>query len=208
MIIQLPNMLDGLIDGLIDFCTTFNEFMEVLFPLLKYSLIFILLSVGYLTIRMYRGENKGSRQTETNVSGEKKPLTKKLKEPHVILGIIYLALGIGILLGWMTQAFIIVLDPIPDAFIFKFINFSGWIPAEELGRIQDPNLAIYPYEITIYYGVSFFSFLGFTSLIMGMRFMILYANKSHTTSLKMFITGLVDCIFMGFTTFMPLFLKF
>jgi len=199
-------MLEGLIDGLMNFCVIFNEFMEVLFPLLKYGLIIILFGVGYLTIRMYRGANKGSRQKETDMNGEKKPLANRLKEPHVILGIIYFALGFGILLGWVTQAFIIVLDPIPDAFVFRFINFSGWIPAEELGRIQDPNLAIYPYEITIYYGVSFFSFLGFASLILGMRFMILYANKSHTTSLKMFITGLIDCVFMGFTTFMPLFL--
>jgi len=206
VLIQLPNMLEGLIDGLMNFCVIFNEFMEVLFPLLKYGLIIILFGVGYLTIRMYRGANKGSRQKETDMNGEKKPLANRLKEPHVILGIIYFALGFGILLGWVTQAFIIVLDPIPDAFVFRFINFSGWIPAEELGRIQDPNLAIYPYEITIYYGVSFFSFLGFASLILGMRFMILYANKSHTTSLKMFITGLIDCVFMGFTTFMPLFL--
>lgn len=206
MIIQLPNMLEGLIEGLMDFCVIFNEFMEVLFPLLKYGLVVVLLSVGYLTFHMYRGTNKGSKQTETEKNGEEQPLVNRLREPHIILGIIYFALGFGILLGWVTQVFIFVLDPIPDAFIFRFINFSGWIPEEELGRIQNPNLAIYPYEITIYYGVSFFSFLGFASLILGMRFMILYANKSHTTSLKMFITGLIDCVFMGFTTFMPLFL--
>ena len=206
MIVQIPNMFEGLLDGLMDFCVIFNEFMEVLFPILKYGLILVLLSVGYLTIHMYRGTNKGSKHTETDMNGEKQPLAKKLKEPHILLGIFYIALGFGILLGWITHAFIIVLDPIPDAFVFRFINISGWIPEAELGRIQDPNLAIYPYEITIYYGISFFSFLGFASLIMGLRFMILYANKSHSTSLKMFITGAIDCVFMGFTTFMPLFL--
>ena len=135
-----------------------------------------------------------------------KSLSMKLKEPHIILGIFYFALGFGILLGWIIHAFILVFDLLPDALVFTIMNVSGMIPEEDILRIQDPTLAIFPYEITIHYILSIFSFLGFTSLIMGLRFMILYANKSHTTSLKMFITGLADCFIVGFTTFMPLFL--
>ncbi len=206
MIIQLPNVFDGILNGLENFCIVFNEAMEVFFPILKYGLVIVLLGVGYMTIRMYRGVNKGSKKTESQKNEEEQSLGTKLKEPHMILGIFYFALAFGILLGWLTHAFIIVFEPISEIFVLKFVNLMGWIPEESVLRMQDPTLAIFPYEITIYYVISIFSFLGFASLLMGMRFMILYANKSHTTSLKMFIMGLADCFLVGFTTFMPLLL--
>ncbi|KKK40529.1 hypothetical protein LCGC14_0729210 [marine sediment metagenome] len=67
----------------------------------------------------------------------------------MILGIFYFALAFGILLGWLTYAIIIVFEPISDVFMFKFVNFMGWISEESVLRMQDPTLAIFPYEIIL-----------------------------------------------------------
>lgn len=82
-----------------------------------------------------------------------------------------------------------------------FISFR-----ENMQRIMNLELAEYAWEKSIYYCIAYSSFLGFVGVIMGLRFMIMYANKTHTTSFKLFIMGLIDCIFCGFTTFMPLFM--
>lgn len=143
---------------------------------------------------------------EYDMDEEQKLQLGKSKETHVILGVFYFALATGILLGYLVHVLMFVLDPIPDAFLYDFINFAGFIPEEFMARFQDPDLAVYPYEKSIYYCFALTSFTGFAGIIMGLRFMIMYANKTHTTSFKLFIAGVIDCLLFGFTTFMKCFI--
>jgi len=200
------DIISDIMKGLFQWCEIFNSFSEVLFGLLKYILIFMLFMIGYMTLRKYRGFFRGMKLREQYMDEEEKLLKEKLRETSTILGIFYIALGVGILIGYLTHLLAIVLDPIPDAFIFDFINFAGKIPEENMQRIMNLELAEYAWEKSIYYCIAYSSFLGFVGVIMGLRFMIMYANKTHTTSFKLFIMGLIDCIFCGFTTFMPLFM--
>ncbi len=73
-------------------------------------------------------------------------------------------------------------------------------------RMRDLDKAKYPYEKSAYYIIAYFSFSGFVEIILGIRFMSLYSNKSHVTAWKLFVTGVMTCVICGFTTFMPLFL--
>ncbi|MFX1568120.1 MAG: hypothetical protein ACFFCV_07110 [Promethearchaeota archaeon] len=205
-ILSISNGFEDIFDRLLNFFVIFNTLMETLFPLLKYILIFMLYAIGYLTLRRYRGFSRGLKMKEYDMEEEQKLHLEKLKETHIILGIFYLALATGFLLGYLIHVFKFILDPIPDAFVYDFLNFARIIPKDLMARIQDPTLAILPYEKTIFYCFALSSFTGFAGIIMGLRFMIMYANKTHTTSFKLFIAGIIDCLLFGFTTFMKCFI--
>jgi len=53
-------------------------------------------------------------------------LKDKVKQSHIILGMIYLCILLGIFFGYFTHFLIWILDPLPDRFIFQFINFSDF----------------------------------------------------------------------------------
>ena len=110
----------------------------------------------------------------------------------------------GIFLGYLVVVLIILLDPLPDQFLFNFIMIM--VEEKDMEGCNNLEKANTPFEKGIYYTIAIISFLGFAMMIMGLRFMILYANKSHVTSFRMLLVGLVTCILTGFTTFIPLFL--
>ena len=91
-----------------------------------------------------------------------------------------------------------LLDPLPDKFMFNFLEI--WISKEKIGGIKNYEEVDTPFERTVYYCIAFVSFLGFMNLIMGLRFMILYSDKTHVSSLRLFLIGLTVCVLMGFTT--------
>ncbi len=201
------NPFEKLMKGFENFCVTFNNFSVATFFYLKYGLILLLFIISILTLTKYRGFFRDQKLRESKEDyNDNKSMKEKVREPHIILGIFYLALGIGILLGYLTRIMIIFLDPLPDRFIFDFINFSKVIPEENMERMKDIDKAKYPYEKSVYYIVAYFSFSGFVEIILGIRFMSLYSNKSHVTSWKLFVFGVITCVLCGFTTFMPLFL--
>ncbi len=200
------NPMDKLFKGFENFCITFNNFSEATFIYLKYGLILTLIIISLLVLTRNRGFFRDQKLREDKDGGDNKLMKEKVREPHIILGIFYLALAIGILLGYLTRVMIILLDPLPDRFIFDFINFSKVIPEENMERMKDIDKAKYPYEKSAYYIIAYFSFSGFVEIILGIRFMSLYSNKSHITSWKLFVIGIMTCVLCGFTTFMPLFL--
>ena len=193
--------------GAEDWCVVFNRFCETIFLYLKFIIIFIFLTVGILTILKYRGYWLGLKFKEKKPKSEEdKKNLEKIKEPNVILGIVYIALAIGILFNYFIYFLIWLLEPLPDAFIFEFLNFYGLISDEYIGRISNLNNAKYPHERTIYYCIAYFSLGGFVDLILGIRNIVIYSNSNHKISFELIITGLIMCTFAGFTTFMYLFI--
>jgi len=91
--------------------------------------------------------------------------------------------------------------------LMDIINFSGFIPQKYIENVSSYEKAETPMEKLFYYCLAFASFWGFVSMVLGMRFITLYANKSHTTSIKLIISGIFICVLTGFTTFMPIFLR-
>ena len=193
------------IGDLENFCVIFNRYNEAMFLYLKFILVFILFMIGLLTIFKYRGFWRAFKFKEYGEE-DTKDMGEKIKEPNVILGIAYIAMGFGILFNYLTLFLIWLLDPLPDGFIFAFLNFSGDIDPESIDRLSDLKRAKYPHEKTIYYCVAYASFGAFLNLILGVRFIILTTNKSHKTSFALLMSGLSMGVFTGFTTFMPLFL--
>lgn len=202
---------DGLIGditgGMEAWCMQFNTFSEVLFIYLKISFIFILLVIGLMTIYRWRGFWRALRFKDMfSDKEEQKELKEKMKEPNVILGFFYIGMAVGIAFGYLTHFLFLVLDPLPDQFIYGFLNFAGYIDAETMARISNLSLSLAPHEITLYYAVAYASFFGFIDIILSIRYIIISTNNNHSTSFKLFFSGMIICTFSGFTTFMPLFL--
>jgi len=199
------NIFDEVLYDLENWCKIFNRFSEAMFWYLKFILVFMLFMIGLLTIYKYRGFWKAIKFKEYG-NEEEKNIEEKLKEPNVIVGMIYIALGFGILFNYLTIFLIWLLEPLPDGFIFNFINFSGDIDPKHISRISDLDKAKYPHEKTIYYCLAYASFGAFVNLILGVRFIIITTNKSHKRPFALLMSGLSIGVLTGFTTFMPLFL--
>ncbi|GAH64186.1 unnamed protein product, partial [marine sediment metagenome] len=56
---------------------------------------------------------------------EEKLADSPLTKPRIFLGSFYIVFAFGILFNWFTYFLIIVLDPLPDRFIFNYIEFAG-----------------------------------------------------------------------------------
>ena len=100
----------------------------------------------------------------------------------------------------------LILDPLPDRFIFNFVEFAGVIDPFQLNRISDISLAIYDYEKTIYYGIALLSFVSVLNLMVGIWQLINKGGRDSKKSIIMLISGLGLGILSGFTTCLPLFL--
>ena len=124
-------MRDGIVGGLENWCIVFNRYSEVLFMYLKYIFVFMLIMVGILTMKKFRGYWQKVRKEEFKLK-EKKTLKEKLKEPYVKIGIMYIMIAFGILLTYLTRFLMLILDPLPDGFIFDFLinnikDLMAWI---------------------------------------------------------------------------------
>ncbi len=190
----LPNFGDLFIE--------INSFIELLFGYLKYVFFGILLIIGILTLLSLRGKYFLER---IRYSKEQKLADNPMTKPRLILGSLYIVFAFGILLDWFTYFLLVVLDPLPDRFIFNFITLLGIDPFA-LNSFSDISKAVYPYEKTIYYGVAIVSFMALLTITVSLWQII---NKEGTVTKKSIVSlmgGITAGLLAGFTTCFPLFL--
>lgn len=106
--LSAEDVLKDIIVGLENWCIAFNNFFLIFCKYLKYIFVFIILSIGVLTLLRLRGVYRQSRLTS---SENKEDLFMK---PRLILGCSYIVLAFGILFNYLTYFFIWLLDPLPD----------------------------------------------------------------------------------------------
>ena len=191
----LPNFDDLFIE--------INYFIELLFGYLKYIFFGILLIIGILTLLSLRGKYFLER---IRYSKEQKLADNPMTKPRLVLGSFYIIFAFGILLDWFTYFLLVVLDPLPDRFIFNFLTLSGTIDTFALNNISDISKVVYPYEKTIYYGVAIVSFMALLTITVSLWQII---NKEGTKTKKSIVSlmgGIVTGLLAGFTTCLPLFL--
>ncbi|TES96000.1 MAG: hypothetical protein E3J90_08870 [Promethearchaeota archaeon] len=180
-----------------------NSFIELVFGYLKYVFFCILLIIGILTLLSLRGKYFLER---IRYSKEQKLADNPMTKPRLILGSLYIFFAFGILLDFFTFFLLVVLDPLPDRFIFNFVSFSGLIDPFALNGVSDISKAVYPYEKTIYYGVAIVSFMALLTITISLWQIINKEGKATKKSIVSLISGTVTGLLAGFTTCLPLFL--
>ena len=98
-----------------------------------------------------------------------------------------------------------MLDPLPDRFIFSFINFHDDIDPLVMNRIMDINSAIYPHEQTIYYCVSLASFGAIIDIIISIWYLVNTVPFNPKFFFTLLIGGITTGMLAGFTTCLPFF---
>ncbi|MHA2283832.1 MAG: hypothetical protein ACXAC5_23560 [Promethearchaeota archaeon] len=198
----IDNPLNDIFKGLEGFCIAFNEFAIIFFGYMKYILVFILLTIGVLTLLKLRGIYVKERYRKGDKKlGEKSALTK----PRLILGVAYIVIGIGILFNFFTYFLMLILEPLPDRLIFNFLDFAGNIDPFDMNRIMDLSAAIYPHEQTVYYCVALASFGAIVDLVIAIWYMVNRITYNPKAAFSMLIGGVTTGILAGFTTCLPLF---
>jgi len=201
----------NIINNLNPLIEAFNNFMLIFFQFLKYILVFILLMIGILTLLKLRGIYFTSRIRSSEQNEIKKT---QLDKPRLVLGSIYIILGCGILFNYLTYFLMWILDPLPDRFIFVFINLFDIILSNfgnfyknqiDLSRLTNINLAISPIERTFYLSVAYYSYFSVIHFILTLWYLI---DKSRPLvnprkAIKNLRVSLINCLICGFTTFMP-----
>jgi hypothetical protein len=199
-----PNSKDifnDVLSGLEKWCETFNQFILTLFIFMKFIFVIVLFSLGFLTLFKLRRVYFDIR---TKYSESKED---PLKKERLIVGFTYIFMALGFLFNFLTIFLMWMLDPLPDRFIFNFINFNGNINPEYMNRIEDIESSKYPHEKTIYYCFALGSFYSFLHLLINL-WLILHNRgvKKPEQAILNVIGGISGCLMFGFTTFMPLFL--
>ncbi|MHA1294913.1 MAG: hypothetical protein ACTSQJ_19945 [Promethearchaeota archaeon] len=187
-----------------EYCRIFNEFCLILFKYLKYLFILSLFLIGFLTLLRLRGIYRDQRIRNIKKNEDE----DSLKRPRIIIGWLYIFLAFGFLTNSLIYFLILILDPLPDRFIFNFLEFSKDIDPYYLNSIENIEAARYPHEKTIYYCFALISFLAFIELIITFCYLInngRLVNNPMRAITHMIITIALGMMF-GFTTFLPLFL--
>ena len=199
--LSIDDILNDIIGGLENWCIAFNNFFLIFCKYMKYIFVFIILSVGILTLLRLRGVYRQSRLVGKD--NEADPFIK----PRLILGCSYIVLGFGILFNYITYFLIWILDPLPDRLIFNFISFSGIDPFY-LNGIIDISISQFPHEKTIYYCFSFGLLISILDILLSLWYLInnnrLIINPRKT--LAFLISGVGGGILFGFNTCLPFFL--
>jgi hypothetical protein len=193
------DILQDIIVKLENFCIAFNNFFLILCQYLKYIFVFIILTIGILTLLRLRGVYRQSR-----LVGKDKQEDQFIK-PRLILGCSYIVLAFGILFNYITYFLIWILDPLPDRLIFSFIAFSG-IDPNYLNRIADISTSQFPHEITIYY--CFGSLMALLTVLISVWYLV-NNNRLINNPRNVFIwliSGVIQGILFGFNTCLPFFL--
>jgi hypothetical protein len=195
------DILKDLITCLENWCMAFNDFCFVFYKYIKFIFVFILISIGILTLLRFRGMYRQSML----INSENK--TDTLRTPRLILGCTYIFLGLGILFNYLNYFFIWILEPLPDRMIYKFIVFIDIDPFY-LNGIMDISASQYPHEQTIYYCFSLFSLLSVLDILLSLWYLInnnrLINNPSR--AVVILVSGIMGGILFGFTTYLPFFL--
>ncbi|MFX0003678.1 MAG: hypothetical protein ACFE9C_01285 [Candidatus Hodarchaeota archaeon] len=195
------DVVNDIIAGLENFCIAFNNFFLILCKYLKFIFVFIILSIGILTLLRLRGVYRQSRLVSKDKQDD------QFMKPRLILGCSYIVLAFGILFNYITYFLIWILDPLPDRLIYNFIAFSG-IDPYYLNGIMDISASEFPHEITIYYCFSFVSLMGLLQILLSLWYLI-NNNRLINNPSKAFcilISGIMQCILFGFNSSLPLFL--
>jgi len=201
--VKFLSIIDQFLPNFDELFIEINSFIELVFGYMKYVFFGILLIIGILTLLSLRGKYFLER---IRYSKEEKLANNPMTKPRLILGSLYIVFALGILLDWFTYFLLAVLDPLPDRFIFNFISLSGIIDPYALNNISDISKAVYPYEITIYYGVAIVSFMALLTITISLWQIINKEGTITKKSITSLITGVVTGLLTGFTTCFPLFL--
>jgi hypothetical protein len=199
--LSIEDVFEDIIAGLENFCIVFNNFFLILCQYLKYIFVFIILTIGILTLLRLRGVYRQSR-----LIGKDNQEDQFIK-PKLILGCSYIVLAFGILFNYLTYFLIWILDPLPDRLIYNFISFSG-IDPYYLNRIADINASQFPHEITIYYCFSFGSLMALLTVLISIWYLV-NNNRLINNPRNVFtwlISGVIQGILFGFNTCLPFFL--
>ena len=180
-----------------------NDFFELSFFYMKFVFAGILLIMGVLTLLSLRGRYFLER---LRYSKEEKLADNPLTKPRLIIGTLYIILGFGVVFNLFTYLLIFILNPLPDRFVFIFIEFTGIVDPFYLNRISDIQLAQLEFEKTIYYGLAAVSFISVLSILISARQLILGSGKDSKKAIIMLAGGVMMGILFGFTTGLPLLL--
>jgi len=194
-------VLDDIINGLENWCIAFNEFFIIFSKYLKYIFVFVIFSIGILTLLRLRGVYRQSRLV--GVDKQEDTFTRT----RLILGSIYIFLAFGILFNYLTFFIIWIMDPLPDRLIYNFIDFIGINPLN-LNGIKDISASQYPHEKTIYYCFAFGSLMSVLSILLCLWYLI-NNNRLINNPMRVLgglISGIIGGILFGFTTYLPFFL--
>ncbi|MFX0006681.1 MAG: hypothetical protein ACFFA7_10625 [Promethearchaeota archaeon] len=200
-LLSAEDVLQNIIAGLENFCIAFNNFFLILCQYLKYIFVFIILTIGILTLLRLRGVYRQSRLVSKDKQDD------QFIRPRLILGCSYIVLAFGILFNYLTYFLIWILDPLPDRLIFSFLTFSE-IDPYYLNGIMDISTSQFPHEITIYYCFSFGSLGALLTILISLWYLI-NNNRLINNPRKTFmwlINGVIDGILFGFNTGLPFFL--
>lgn len=179
-----------------------TELLSIMFIFLKYILSFILIILGVLVLFRFKKNyaKYGFNGYETN--GEDKIVAKF---SHVILGTFYIIFGIGILSTLLTYLLIWVLDPIPDRYIFIYINSLGiFSPWNTNGIIEISSLT--SIERLIFYAIALGSFFSLLEILVSIWLIVSYNRFYIKAAITNLIIGFSIGILTGFTTCLPLLL--
>ena len=196
-------MILQLIPDINQFLAVVNDFLELSFFYMKFIFAGILMLIGILTLLSLRGRYFLER---LRYSKEEKLADNPLTKPRLIIGSLYIILGFGIIFNWFTYLLIFTLNPLPDRFVFIFINFTELVDPFYLNRFSDLQLAQFEYEKTIYYGLAVVSFLSVLSILISVKQIVLGNGKDSRKAIFMLIGGIIMGLLVGFTTCLPLLL--
>ena len=174
--VKFLSIIDQFLPNFDELFIEINSFIELVFGYMKYVFFGLLLIIGILTLLSLRGKYFLER---IRYSKEEKLANNPMTKPRLILGAFYIVFAFGILLDWFTYFLLAVLDPLPDRFNFNFISLSGIIDPFALNKVSDISKAVYPYEITIYYGVAIVSFMALLTITISLWQII---NKEGTNA--------------------------
>ena len=200
-VLSFENVVNDVISGLENWCVAFNEFFLIFIQYIKFIFVFIILSIGILTLLRLRGIYLQPRLRKVEKDED------SLNKLRLILGTLYISLAFGILFNYGTYFLIWFLDPLPDRLIYNFIEFSGINPLC-LNGIKDINMAQLPHEKTLYYCFSLGSLVSFLDILLSLWYLInnnrIINNPRRT--IGFLFSGVGGCILFGFTPFLPFFL--
>ena len=198
---EISNLNDIIIDIINffeNFCIIYNQYAQVCFIIFKYLFVIVLIGCGVLTLLRARGIYFKVRAFSSEKEEKK---TDLLTKPRLIVGTVYIVVGFGILFNYLTYFLIWLLDPLPDRFIFSFISLID-IDPYAINRITDIHLAIYPHEKTLYYIIAMSSFGSTVHFTLTIWYFLSKPKNLRKVVINAFIV-VPECVFFGFTTFMP-----
>jgi len=119
---------------------------------------------------------------------------------------LYIIFATGIIFDWFTYFLIIVLDPLPDRFVFLYIPFTGIRDPFGINSIYDIQLTPIAFEKTLYYAIAIGSFIALLDIIISVWQIAVRDHINEKKTVIALIGGLTIGMMTGFTTCLPLFL--